>query len=246
MGPPVSIGNNIPLGPPINIGDIHNIGPQSAGPSYTGYYFSLLNAQDTVKISKFQVTHCDLYTSTNQLPVKDGVLDHQLSPHIKLVVPVFHIGYFKHTIAILQAICKTCACVLLEEPDQQMYLENFQLLPCDQMTINMELQTFDLGEDTPYTCSTSYAPTFTRPSNSERAQSLPISYHRRSIPFTLYHSSYQWNFMAPHYLLLCHAQGLNVLPLISPPAAHPYALVHREVKKAIEWCMEVETWRERE
>lgn len=26
--------------------------------------------------------------------------------YIKLVVPVFHIGYFKHTIAILQAICK--------------------------------------------------------------------------------------------------------------------------------------------
>jgi hypothetical protein len=26
--------------------------------------------------------------------------------YIKLVVPVFHIGYFKHTIGILQAICK--------------------------------------------------------------------------------------------------------------------------------------------
>ncbi|KAG1826118.1 uncharacterized protein BJ212DRAFT_1318121 [Suillus subaureus] len=84
-------------------------------------------------------------------------------------------------------------------------------------------------------------------------------------------------FMAPHYLLLCHAQGLDVLPLISPPAAHPYALVRRvsfksvvvmehrgvlvaiagrrdgvrvyaleEVKKAVEWRMEVETRRERE
>ncbi|KAG1755130.1 uncharacterized protein EDB91DRAFT_1242338 [Suillus paluster] len=84
-------------------------------------------------------------------------------------------------------------------------------------------------------------------------------------------------FMAPHYLLLCHAQGLDVLPLISPPAPHPYALVRRvsfksvvvmehrgvlvaiagrrdgvrvyaleEVKKAVEWRMEVETRRERE
>ena len=25
------------------------------------------------------------------------------------------------------------------------------------------------------------------------------------------------SFLAPHYLLLCHAQGLDVLPLISPP-----------------------------
>ena len=28
--------------------------------------------------------------------------------YIKLVVPVFHIGYFKHTISILQCICKVC------------------------------------------------------------------------------------------------------------------------------------------
>ncbi|KAG2343170.1 hypothetical protein BDR05DRAFT_948281 [Suillus weaverae] len=38
MGPPVSIRNQIPLGPPVNIGDIHNIGPQSTGLSYIGYY----------------------------------------------------------------------------------------------------------------------------------------------------------------------------------------------------------------
>ena len=29
--------------------------------------------------------------------------------YIKLVVPVFHIGFFKHTIAILQCICKVCS-----------------------------------------------------------------------------------------------------------------------------------------
>ena len=32
---------------------------------------------------------------------------------ITLSLPVFHIGFFKHTIAILQAICKTCSAVLL-------------------------------------------------------------------------------------------------------------------------------------
>lgn len=40
--------------------------------------FSLLNAQDTVKISEFQVTHRDLYTATDRVPVKDGVLDRRL------------------------------------------------------------------------------------------------------------------------------------------------------------------------
>lgn len=110
--------------------------------------FSLLNAQDTVKISEFEVTHRDLYTATDRLPVKDGVLDRRLGTtdksafcetcgqssvncvghyaYIKLVVPVFHIGYFKHTISILQAICKTCARVLLEEPDRRIFIKRFR------------------------------------------------------------------------------------------------------------------------
>ncbi|TFK64915.1 beta and beta-prime subunits of DNA dependent RNA-polymerase [Pluteus cervinus] len=110
--------------------------------------FSLLNAQDTVKISEFEVTHRDLYTSTDRLPVKDGVLDRRLGTteknaycetcgqssvncvghyaYIKLVVPVFHIGYFKHTIGVLQCICKTCARVLLDEPDRRVYLKRFR------------------------------------------------------------------------------------------------------------------------
>ncbi|KAL0950994.1 hypothetical protein HGRIS_007739 [Hohenbuehelia grisea] len=84
-------------------------------------------------------------------------------------------------------------------------------------------------------------------------------------------------FLAPHYLLLCHAQGLDVLPLVSPPAPQPYALVRRvsfksvvvmehrgvlvaiagrrdgvrvyaleEVRRAVEWRIEVEVRRERE
>ena len=40
--------------------------------------FSTLTAQDVVKISEFQVTHRDLYTTTDRAPVKDGVLDRRL------------------------------------------------------------------------------------------------------------------------------------------------------------------------
>ncbi|KAM6498252.1 hypothetical protein JOM56_006200 [Amanita muscaria] len=84
-------------------------------------------------------------------------------------------------------------------------------------------------------------------------------------------------FLAPHYLLLCHSQGLDVLPIVSPPAPQPYALIRRvsfksvvvmehrgvlvaiagrrdgvrvyaleEIKKAIEWRIDVEVRRERE
>ena len=40
-------------------------------------------------------------------------------------------------------------------------------------------------------------------------------------------------FLEPHYLLLCHAQGLDVLPLVSPPAQQPYALVRRVCFKSV-------------
>ncbi|KAG6832477.1 hypothetical protein H0H92_001523 [Tricholoma furcatifolium] len=84
-------------------------------------------------------------------------------------------------------------------------------------------------------------------------------------------------FLKPHYLLLCHPQGLDVLPLISPPTPQPYALVRRvhfksvvvmeqrgvlvaiagrrdgvrvyaleEIKKAIEWRIDLEVRRERD
>ncbi|KAH9898534.1 hypothetical protein C8Q73DRAFT_756442 [Cubamyces lactineus] len=40
-------------------------------------------------------------------------------------------------------------------------------------------------------------------------------------------------FLAPHYLLLCHSQGLDVLSLVSPPAPQPYALVRRAPFKSV-------------
>ncbi|THU91767.1 hypothetical protein K435DRAFT_968014 [Dendrothele bispora CBS 962.96] len=84
-------------------------------------------------------------------------------------------------------------------------------------------------------------------------------------------------FLSPNYLLLCHAQGLDVLPLASPPELQPYALIRRvsfksivvmehrgvlvaiagrrdgvrvyaleEIRRAVEWRMEVEIRRERD
>ncbi|PCH33537.1 hypothetical protein WOLCODRAFT_135182 [Wolfiporia cocos MD-104 SS10] len=84
-------------------------------------------------------------------------------------------------------------------------------------------------------------------------------------------------FLKPHYLLLCHAQGLDVLPLVAPPAPQPYALIRRvafksivvmehrgvlvaiagrrngvrvyaleDIKRAVEWRIEVEIRREQD
>ncbi|EHY58706.1 DNA-directed RNA polymerase III subunit C1 (rpo31) [Exophiala dermatitidis] len=41
--------------------------------------------------------------------------------HVKLVLPVFHVGYFKKVIQILQSICKDCSAILLSEADRRKY-----------------------------------------------------------------------------------------------------------------------------
>ncbi|KAI8459810.1 DNA-directed RNA polymerase III subunit C1 [Phakopsora pachyrhizi] len=83
-----------------------------------------------------------------KMPAKGGVLDSRLGTsdksgtcgtcnskmadcvghysYIKLVLPVFHIGYFRAVIQMLQDICKTCARVLLSEEDRRLYLQRFR------------------------------------------------------------------------------------------------------------------------
>jgi hypothetical protein len=61
--------------------------------------FSLLNPQDTVKLSEYEVTHRDLYTATDRAPVKNGVLDRRLVrglslSHTPLLISVCLIGNF--------------------------------------------------------------------------------------------------------------------------------------------------------
>ncbi|QRW01352.1 DNA-directed RNA polymerase III subunit C5 [Ceratobasidium sp. AG-Ba] len=118
--------------------------------------FGLLSSQDVVKISEFEVTHRDLYTAEDRLPVRNGPLDRRLGTvdksascetcghqtalcvghyaYIKLVLPVFHIGYFKHIIGILQDICKSCARVLLDESDRRTFLKRFRRPNLENLT----------------------------------------------------------------------------------------------------------------
>ena len=43
-----------------------------------------------------------------------------------MALPVFHAGYFKATIAILQQICKSCSGILLEESQRRSFLKRLQ------------------------------------------------------------------------------------------------------------------------
>jgi len=41
-------------------------------------------------------------------------------------MPVFHVGFFKHTISILQCICKTCARILLSFEDREKHFSKLR------------------------------------------------------------------------------------------------------------------------
>ncbi|XP_015123305.1 DNA-directed RNA polymerase III subunit RPC1 [Diachasma alloeum] len=85
-----------------------------------------------------------LYTQDNHTPLPYGVLDKRMGTcsnatpcgtcgknlsecighfgYIDLELPVFHVGYFRSIIGILQTICKKCSHVMLPERDKKLYL----------------------------------------------------------------------------------------------------------------------------
>ncbi|KAF9975704.1 DNA-directed RNA polymerase III subunit [Actinomortierella ambigua] len=118
--------------------------------------FGVLSPQEIVQVSEFEVTQRDLYTVQDRQPVKYGMLDLRLGTsdkqatcetcglkqqdcighfaHIRLCLPVFHIGYFRAAIVILQNICKTCSRVLLSEKDRRKYLRRLRAPRLENLT----------------------------------------------------------------------------------------------------------------
>ena len=107
--------------------------------------FSVLRGSDLEKMSDVPISTRTMYSRhDNVTPMKNGVLYSRLGTNekngscgtcnqgmtecpghfgfLKLALPIFHVGYFKHTVAILQCICKTCSRVLLNEEDRQRHL----------------------------------------------------------------------------------------------------------------------------
>ncbi|PWN92533.1 beta and beta-prime subunits of DNA dependent RNA-polymerase [Acaromyces ingoldii] len=126
--------------------------PQDATKRIKHIQFGVLSAQEIVGMSELECTTRDMYAlrqdGGERYPVSHGVLDRRLGisdkfnscdtcglkmsdcvghyGYIKLVLPVFHIGFLKHIISILQVICKSCATVLLDEHARRKYLSIFR------------------------------------------------------------------------------------------------------------------------
>ena len=99
--------------------------------------FGLLSPQEMAQLSEITIKNRELFSMPSRKPAPQGVLDPRLGVsdrvsvcetcklgltecsghfgYINLGLPVFHIGYFKHTISVLQCICKNCSRVLLKD-----------------------------------------------------------------------------------------------------------------------------------
>ncbi|KAK9470139.1 uncharacterized protein V1510DRAFT_432357 [Dipodascopsis tothii] len=107
--------------------------------------FGVLSPQEIVQQGKVEVSTRDLFDLEKGRQAKEhGALDRRMGVsnsftecqtcfgklatcqghfgHVRLALPVFHIGYFKSIISILHNVCKDCAAILLSEDDRRKYL----------------------------------------------------------------------------------------------------------------------------
>ena len=110
--------------------------------------FGLLSPAEIQRVSEFQVTSRELFSMPSRTPAMGGCLDPRLGVsdkfstcatcrlkltdcaghygYIKLALPVYHIGFIKHTLNILQCICKGCSRVLLPDNDRLAFLRKMR------------------------------------------------------------------------------------------------------------------------
>jgi DNA-directed RNA polymerase III subunit RPC1 len=110
--------------------------------------FGTLNSEEIQRVGEFHITSRLLYEMPARNQAPNGCLDPRLGisdkqalcktcqkkltdcaghfGYIQLELPVFHAGYFKHTLTILQCICKRCARVMLPHQEKQNALKKLR------------------------------------------------------------------------------------------------------------------------
>jgi DNA-directed RNA polymerase III subunit RPC1 len=106
--------------------------------------FGLLSPSEMQRLAEFQVCSRELFSMPSRTPAAGGCLDPRLGVsdkvstcatcklklvdcaghfgYIRLALPVFHIGFLRHTVQLLQCICKTCARLLLGDTERLAFL----------------------------------------------------------------------------------------------------------------------------
>ena len=115
--------------------------------SIKGVQFGIMTGEALTQYSSAQVRHGHLYDSSGQ-PVPFGCNDVRMGvnvrgglcgscgePHetcpghfgvVNLHLPVFHVGYFRHTQQVVQAVCKRCSRILLSNEEAQVWIKKMR------------------------------------------------------------------------------------------------------------------------
>ena len=123
--------------------------------------FGIFSKSDIDRIAQIEVLSSDLYNyTTTKEAVPYGPLDRRLGCSeknslcetcnkkmedcvghfgvVKLSLPIFHYGFFKGTLSILQCICKGCSRVMIDEQSKKKYLRRYRT-PDLEMTTKMKI-----------------------------------------------------------------------------------------------------------
>ncbi|KAK9464793.1 hypothetical protein V1512DRAFT_278045 [Lipomyces arxii] len=115
----------------------------------TAVHFGVLSPQEIVKQAEIEVYTRELFDLEKGRTPKDyGALDKRMGisnnssecetchgklatcqghfGHVRLALPVFHVGYFKSVISILQNVCKDCSAILLDDQTRQKFLSELR------------------------------------------------------------------------------------------------------------------------
>ncbi len=117
--------------------------------------FGVLQPFEIDELSEVDVVNRELYSIAERAPVRNGVLDRRLGTsdknstcdtcggkladcaghfgNIKLALPVFHIGFFKAALQILQCICKGCSAILLSEEERTVFARRIRAPKLDSL-----------------------------------------------------------------------------------------------------------------
>ncbi|KAK9456872.1 hypothetical protein V1511DRAFT_509555 [Dipodascopsis uninucleata] len=111
--------------------------------------FGVLSPQEIVRQAEIEVSTRELFDlDRGRVPKEHGALDRRMGVsnnmsecetchgklatcqghfgHIRLALPVFHVGYFKSVISILQNVCKDCGSILLDDIHRQKFLNELR------------------------------------------------------------------------------------------------------------------------
>jgi DNA-directed RNA polymerase III subunit RPC1 len=110
--------------------------------------FGALSTNEIQKVAEVQVNSRDLYAMPQRRVAPNGCLDPHLGisdkasscltcnkkladcaghfGYVQLELPLFHAGYFRHTLTILQCICKRCSRILLPPAERQDFLKKMR------------------------------------------------------------------------------------------------------------------------